>query len=342
MNQAVSDLGAAMNAIAVMAGERLGLYKAMVSSGPVTPAQLAGLTGTNPRYIREWLCSQAAGGYVIYDPSTETFELPAEQALALGVENSPVYFPGAYEVVSSLFADQEVLFEILRTGQGLGWHQHSPGLFCGTERFFRPNYIANLLSSWIPALDGVEDKLRAGASVADIGCGHGASTILMAKAFPKSHFFGFDYHGPSIERARAAAQAEELGHRIQFEVASAKDFHTGAPYDLVAFFDSLHDMGDPSGAAAHVRSQLAADGTWMIVEPYASDTVEENLNPVGRIFYTASTFVCTPASRAQEVGACLGAQAGPAKLTEVIRNGGFSRIRRAAETPFNMVLEARL
>ena len=290
--------------------------------------------------MREWLAAQAAGGFVTYDAGTQCYTLPNEQALALAVEDSPVYLPGAFQVVASVLRDEPRIAEAFRSGAGVGWHEHDPGLFEGTERFFRPNYAANLVSSWIPALQGVEGKLQAGARVADVGCGHGASTVLMAQAYPNSKFVGFDYHRPSVEHAWKAAAKAGVDDRVGFEVATAKGF-PGTGYDFVAFFDCLHDMGDPAGAAAHVRKTLAPNGTWMIVEPFAHDRLEDNLNPVGRIFYSASTMVCTPASRAQEVGLALGAQAGEARMREVVTTGGFTYFRRAAETPFNLVFEAR-
>lgn len=290
--------------------------------------------------MREWLAAQAAGGFVTYDAGTQCYTLPNEQALALAVEDSPVYLPGAFQVVASVLRDEPRIAEAFRSGAGVGWHEHDPGLFEGTERFFRPNYAANLVSSWIPALQGVEGKLQAGARVADVGCGHGASTVLMAQAYPNSKFVGFDYHRPSVEHAWKAAAKAGVDDRVGFEVATAKGF-PGTGYDFVAFFDCLHDMGDPAGAAAHVRKTLAPNGMWMIVEPFAHDRLEDNLNPVGRIFYSASTMVCTPASRAQEVGLALGAQAGEARMREVVTTGGFTYFRRAAETPFNLVFEAR-
>ena len=340
MGQALGELGAGMNAALVIIGDRLGLYKAMAGAGPMTSAELAQKTATTERYVREWLNAQAAGGFVTYDAVSKRFTLPNEHAFALAVENSPAFLPGAYQVVASVFKDEPRITEAFRTGAGVAWHEHCTDLFQGTERFFRPGYAANLVSSWIPALDGVEAKLQAGAKVADVGCGHGASTIVMAKAYPKSQFVGFDYHAPSIESAWKAAERAGIADRVGFQVAWAKEF-PGKGYDLVAFFDCLHDMGDPAGAARHVRDTLAPDGTWMIVEPYAHDRVEENLNPVGRIFYSASTMVCTPASRAQEVGLALGAQAGEARLREVVMQGGFRSFRRATDTPFNIVLEAR-
>jgi SAM-dependent methyltransferase len=340
MQRAVSDLGASFHAAMVVIGEKLGLYKAMAEAGPLTPAQLAERTGTAERYVREWLASQAAGGYVTFDPQSGSYSLSEEQAFALADETSPAYLPGGFLIAVSAIKAESKIAESFRTGSGLGWHEHDPGLFQGTERFFRPNYAANLVSSWIPALDGVEEKLRRGARVADVGCGYGSSTILMAQAYPNSTFAGFDYHEASIKSARKAADKAGVSGRVSFEVAKAKDY-PGEGYDLVAFFDCLHDMGDPVGAASHVLETLDGDGTWMIVEPFAGDRVEENLNPVGRIFYSASTLICTPASLSQEVGLALGAQAGEARLREVVTDGGFSRFRRAAETPFNLVFEAR-
>jgi 2-polyprenyl-3-methyl-5-hydroxy-6-metoxy-1,4-benzoquinol methylase len=340
MNQFVSDLGAAATAPLVLIGDKLGLYKAMKDSQPVTPAELAERTGTRERYVREWLCQQAASGYVEYDPQRGTFRLPPEQALALGYDDSPVFIPGAFQLLSAMVRDEPAITERFRTGEGMGWHEHHPDLFEGTERFFRPGYVAHLVPEWIPALEGVEARLREGARVADIGCGHGASTILLAQAYPRSTFLGSDYHEPSIEAARRAAERAGVADRVRFAVAGAKDL-AGGPYDLVCVFDALHDMGDPVGAARRVRSQLAEDGTWLVVEPMAGDRVEDNLNPVGRVFYAGSTMLCTPASLSQEVGLALGAQAGEARLTEVLQAAGFSRVRRAAQTPFNLVLEAR-
>lgn len=340
MNQALQDMGAAMHASLVIIGDKLGLYKAMADSRPTTPAQLAAKTGTDERYIREWLNANAAGGYLTYDASSQTYTLPPEQAFALAVEDSPAFLPGAFQIIGSVMRDEPTITDAFRTGRGVGWHEHNAELFQGTERFFRPNYAANLISQWIPALTGVKEKLEAGGRVADVGCGHGSSTILMAKAFPNSTFFGFDYHPASIEWARKAAKNAGVADRITFEVASAKDY-PGNDYDLVTFFDCLHDMGDPAGAAAHVRSTVAKDGSWMIVEPFANDKVEDNLNPIGRIFYSASTMICTPASRSQEVGLALGAQAGEARMREVVSSGGFTNFRRATETPFNLIFEAR-
>jgi SAM-dependent methyltransferase len=338
MGRFVGDLGAALSAANVVIGDRLGLYKAMADGEPVAPEELAERSGTDARYVREWLSGQAAGGYVTYEDGR--FRLTPEQSLALAQEGSPAFVPGAFQLATSLVKDEEKIASAFQTGDGVGWHEHHHDLFAGTERFFRPGYAANLVGSWIPALDGVQGKLERGALVADVGCGHGASTILLAEAFPRSEFVGFDYHEGSIEAARQKAADAGVDGRVSFEVAKAKEY-PGDAYDLVAMFDCLHDMGDPVGAAAHVLETLGADGHWMIVEPFANDRLEENLNPVGRVFYSASTLVCTPASRDQEVGLALGAQAGEARLREVVTAGGFTRFRRATETPFNLVLEAR-
>ena len=340
MGKAVADMGAAIHGVMILLGDRLGLYKAMADSRPVTSEELANRTSLTERYVREWLNSNAASGYVTYDAAAKTFTLPPEQALALAVDDSPVFLPGAFQILSACYNDATKIENAFRTGQGVGWHEHHHDLFHGTERFFRPNYNANLVSSWIPALDGVEAKLRSGARVADVGCGLGASTILMAKSYPKSTFIGFDYHGKSIELAREAAAQAGVTDQTHFEVAAAKAF-PGNDYDFVAFFDCLHDMGDPAGAASHVRSALKPDGTWMIVEPFAGDTPESNHNPIGRIFYSASTMLCVPASMSQEVGAALGAQAGENNIRKVVEAGRFTRFRRAAQTPFNLVFEAR-
>ena len=339
LGQFVADFGAAFHAGLVVIGESLGLYKAL-AAGPLTSAELAERTGTDERYVREWLNSQAAGGYVHYDAAAGRYSLTEEQAFALADEKSPAYLPGAFLLAVSALRAVPQITERFRTGEGFGWHEHDHGLFRGTELFFRPGYAANLTSSWIPALEGVEEKLKAGAKVADVGCGLGASTILMAQSYPASTFVGYDYHDGSIEQARQRAEEAGVSDRVKFEVARAKDF-PGTGYDFVAFFDSLHDMGDPQGAAAHVRESLAPGGTWMIVEPFAGDRVEDNLNPVGRIYYSASTLLCTPASKSQEVGLALGAQAGEARLREVVTGGGFEQFRRAAETPFNIVYEAK-
>lgn len=339
MGKALGDIGAAISAALVVIGDKLGLYKAMAGAGPLSPSDLAQRTGTAVRYIQEWLANQAAGGFVTYDPASGRYTLPDEQAFALADETSPAYLPGAFQIIASVFKDEPKIAAAFRTGEGLDWGDHDAGLFEGTERFFRPNYQANLINSWIPALEGVEEKLRRGGRVADVGCGHGASTLLMAQAYPKSTFYGFDYHAPSIEYARRAAARAGVADRVTFEVALSTAY-PGADYDLVGFFDCLHDMGDPVGASRHVLRSLKKDGTWLIVEPFAHDQVENNLNPVGRIFYAASTLVCVPASLAQD-GIALGAQAGEARLRRVVTEGGFTRFRRATETPFNLVFEAR-
>jgi SAM-dependent methyltransferase len=340
LGQAVGDVGAAMSAVLALIGDKLGLYKAMAGAGPLTIAELARRTGTTERYVREWLGNQAAGGYVVYDAKSDSYTLPPEQAAALADESSPFFVAGAFEVIAAAFKAEPRIAENFRTGHGLDWGEHDCRLFSGTERFFRPNYRGHLVNSWIPALDGVKEKLTAGAKVADIGCGHGASTILMAQAFPKSHFFGFDTHAPSIETAHDRAVDAGVADHVTFDVAASTNY-PGRDYDLVAHFDCLHDMGDPAGAARHVAETLDRDGSWMIVEPLAADRVEGNLNPVSRVYYAASTMICVPASLAHH-GPALGAQAGEARLREVVRAGGFSRVRRAAETPFNLVLEARL
>ena len=339
MGKFVHDLGAVMHAATVVVGDKLGLYKTLAEK-PASAEDLARRTETDPRYLREWLSCQAASGYVQYDPKSDTFSLSEEQAFALAVEGSPAFIPGAFQIAVAQFKAIPKMTQAFRTGLGLGWHEHDVSLFHGTERFLRPGYVANLVAGWIPALGGIEARLKAGAKVADVGCGHGASTIIMAQAYPASEFIGFDYHEPSIAHARETAKKADLGERVRFEVASAKTY-PGKDYDLVTVFDCLHDMGDPVGASAHVKQSLRKDGSWMIVEPFANDRLEDNLNPVGRIFYAASTFICTPASRSQEVGACLGAQAGEERLRGVVSEGGFSKFRRAAQTPFNLIFEAR-
>lgn len=336
----VVEMGASLNAALIVVGDKLGLYKAMAAAGPIDSGELAAKTGTHERYVREWLAAQAAGGFVDYDPATNRFTLPPEHAMALADENSPVFLPGAFYVVAACLKDEAKIAEAFRTGKGVGWHEHDACLYTGTERFFRPNYRAHLIADWIPALADVEAKLKQGARVADVGCGLGTSTILMAQAYPKSSFAGFDYHPGSIQLAREAAVRAGVADRVTFEVAKAKDF-PGKSYDFITFFDCLHDMGDPAGAAHHVREALTPDGTWMIVEPFANDKLEDNLNPIGRAFYAASTMLCTPASLSQEVGLALGAQAGEGRLGSILRSAGFTRIRRAAETPFNIILEAR-
>ncbi len=340
LGKAIVDFGATFNAALIRIGDKLGLYKALASGGPQTPAELAKRTGTAERYVREWLSAQAAGGYVTYDSSNGRFHLSEEQAFAMADESSPVFLPGAFQCALAAVKAEEKLTERFKTGQGMGWHEHHPELFVGTERFFRPGYAANLISAWIPALTGVDAKLKNGARVADVGCGLGASTVLMAKSYPRSEFVGFDYHDKSIETAKQRAKDAGVGDRIRFEVAKAKDY-PGKDYDFVTFFDCLHDMGDPAGASTHVRSTLKKDGTWMIVEPFAGDKLEDNLNPIGRAFYSASALICTPASLSQEVGLALGAQAGEKRLREVVTSGGFSQFRRATQTPFNLIFEAR-
>jgi len=339
IGQFVSDLGASVHAGMVVIGEKLGLYKAL-AEGPMTAAQLASKTKTDERYLREWLGSQAAGAYITYDAGADKFSLTEEQAFTLANEDSPAYLPGAFELALGSLAAVPRITESFRSGAGMGWHEHDDGVFHGCEKFFRPGYAANLVNTWIPSLQDVQTKLEAGARVADVGCGKGASTLLMAKAFPNSQFFGFDYHDKSVEAARESARAAGVAGRVTFEVAKAKEF-PGSKYDFVTVFDCLHDMGDPIGAAAHVRQSLAKDGTWMIVEPYANDQFKDNLTPVGRVMYSFSTLLCTPCSRSQEVGLCLGAQAGEAQIRKVVTSAGFSRFRRAAETPFNIVYEAR-
>lgn len=335
----VNDLGATLHAGMVVIGERLGLYKAL-ATGPMTSAELAAKTKTDERYIREWLASQAAGGYVSWDEKTNKFMLNSEQAFTLANEDSPAFLPGAFELALASLASVPRITECFRTGAGMGWGEHNEGVYHGCEKFFRPGYAANLVSSWIPALSGVKEKLEAGAKVADVGCGMGASTMLMAKAFPKSTFFGFDYHDKSIAGARDSAKHQGIAKHAKFEVSKAKTF-PGKDYDFVTVFDCLHDMGDPVGAAKHVFQSLKKDGTWMIVEPFANDQMKDNLNPLGRAYYGFSTLLCTPCSRSQEVGLCLGAQAGEDRIRDVVTKAGFTRFRRATQTPFNIVYEAR-
>ena len=339
LHKFVGDLGATMAAGNVLIGDRLGLYRALAER-PLLPRELAERTGTAARYVDEWLRGQAAGGYVEYDPQSGTYSLTPEQAFALTDPDGAVYMPGAFQLALGALRAQDHVTEAFRTGSGVGWHQHDAEVFDGCERFFRPGYAANLGPGWLPALEGVEAKLTAGARVADAGCGHGASTVLMAAAFPNSTFTGSDYHGESIQQARKAAAEAGLGERVSFEVASAQTF-TGGPYDLVTSFDCLHDMGDPVGAARHVRSQVAAGGTWMIVEPFAGGSVTDNLNPVGRVYYSFSTFLCVPNALSQDGGYSLGAQAGEEPIRRVVTDAGFTRFRRVAETPFNIVYEAR-
>ncbi|MBB3524102.1 class I SAM-dependent methyltransferase [Rhizobium redzepovicii] len=336
----VGDVGAAMSGALVVLGDKVGIFKAMADGTPMNVQQLSQKTGVKERYLREWLSAQAAADYIVYDEKTDRFSLTPEQAMVFAEENSPAFFVGAFEVVQSMWMDEPKVADAFRTGKGLGWHEHSTCLFRGTERFFRPGYNSHLVAEWIPALSGVEEKLKAGAKVADVGCGHGASTILMAQAYPASHFTGFDYHGPSIDKAKAAAKEAGVGDRVTFEQSRAAEF-PGRGYDMVAMFDCLHDMGDPVGAGQHVKETLGPNGTWLIVEPFAHDHLKDNLNPVGRVYYGASTMICTPASLSQEVGLGLGAQAGEMKLRKVALDAGFTHFRRATETPFNMVFEVR-
>lgn len=338
--RAVDELGASLNTSLVVMGDRLGYYHALAADGPASPEELAHRTGTDAHYTREWLRAQAAGHYLDHDPTTGTFSISPEQALVLADETSPVFLPGLHQIVEGTVRDAPAIVEAARTGSGVAWGDHNTDVHHGCERFFLPGYRANLVTSWLPALDGVVEKLTRGGDVADVGCGHGASTILMAEAFPASRFVGSDAHPASIETARARAQAAGVTDRVSFEVADARSFG-GTGFDLVTMFDCLHDMGDPVGAARHVHETIAPAGTWMIVEPIAADQVEDNFTPVGRAYYAFSTLLCTPGSLAQDVGLALGTQAGPAKLREVVTDGGFTRFREAAATPFNMVLEVR-
>lgn len=338
--RAVDEVGATLNAALVVMGDKLGYYRDLAAHGPSTPSALAERTGTSEPYAREWLNAQAAGAYVTYDPATGTYTLPPEQVVAFTEVDSPAFLPGFFQFALGTVHDTSQILEAAKSGAGYGWHEHDTDVHVGCERFFRPGYIAHLVAEWLPALDGVEDKLRQGIAVADVGCGHGASTILMAQAFPASTFVGSDYHPESIATARERAVAAGVADRVRFEVAPGGRF-TGTGYDLVTMFDCLHDMGDPVGAARHVRDALADDGTWMVVEPMAGDHVEDNLNPVGRVYYGFSTLLCTPASLSQDVGLALGPQAGQARIRDVTTAGGFTRFGRVAETPFNQVFEVR-
>ena len=335
----IADLGATVAAGNVVIGHRLGLYQAL-AAGPARAEELAARTETSARYVAEWLCGQAAGVYVEYDPSTGTYSMTEEQAFALANPDGGVYAPGAFVFALGVLKAEQRITEAFRTGAGMGWHEHDEDVFIGCEQFFRPGYIANLVPSWIPALDGVHDKLRAGARVADIGCGLGASTILLAREYPNSAFAGSDYHDRSIEIARKHADEARVADRVSFEVATAAGF-SGTGYDLAATFDCLHDMGDPLAAARHVRQSLAPDGTWLIVEPYAGDTISDNLNPIGRIYYNGSTLLCLPNAMSQAGGYTLGGQAGEAAIRRLVTDAGFTRFRRAAETTFNLIYEAR-
>jgi 2-polyprenyl-3-methyl-5-hydroxy-6-metoxy-1,4-benzoquinol methylase len=338
--RAVDEVGATLNTALVVIGDKLGLYRALAGTGGLTSAELAERTGTAERYVREWLNAQTAGGFVSYDPDSERYALPPEQAVALTDSDSPAYLPGFFQLALGSVIDSPTIMEKARSGDGFGWHEHVHDVHEGCERFFRPGYNTHLIGEWLPALDGVVEKLERGALVADAGCGHGASTILMAQAFPNSTFLGSDYHEGSIETARKRAQEAGVADRVSFEVAPAAGY-SGTGYDLVTVFDCLHDMGDPVGASSHVLSTLKPDGTWLIVEPNAGDSVEDNINPVSRAYYAFSTLLCTPASLSQEVGLALGAQAGEARIREVVQAGGFTQFRRATETPFNLVFEAR-
>ena len=339
IGKVLGNFAGAMSAILMRIGEEQGLFKAL-AEGPATSAELAKRTDLAERYVREWLSAMAASGYINYAPESQVFSMTEEQVAVFAIEGTPAYMPSFSDMLVALVHDYPKISAEFKTGKGVAWGDHHQCLFRGTERFFRPGYAAFLVEQWIPALDGVKTKLEKGAKVADIGCGRGSSTLIMAKAFPNSTFVGYDFHPPSIELARAHAKEEGLSNAT-FEVAAAKTFD-GGPFDLVTIFDALHDMGDPAGAAAHVKSQMKPDGTWMVVEPLAGDRLEENFHPLGQLFYSASTLVCTPASLAQEVGLALGAQAGQARLTKVLNDGGFSKVRRAAETPTNMILEARI
>ena len=340
IGQMLGDLGGAASISMVRIGDALGLYRTLHTKGSMTCGELAKEAGVNERYLREWLSHQAASNYLNYEPASGKFTLPPEQAMVFADEDSPVSMLGGFDLMASLIDAQPKVQAAFKSGGGVGWDDHTGCMFCAVARFFRPGYYNNLVASWLPALDGVVAKLEHGANVAVVGCGHGWSTVLMAKAFPNSTFVGYDFHPSSIENARAHAREHGVSDNARFEVAKAKEF-PGTGFDLVTFFDCLHDMGDPAGAAAHVRQSLKPDGTWMIVEPMAGDRLEDNLNPVGRLFYAGSTMICVPTSLSQEVGAALGAQAGEAKLREVITGGGFRSVRRATETPFNMILEAR-
>ena len=336
----VEDAAAAESAVCAYLGDRLGLYEAMAEAGPVTSAQLAERTDTHERYVREWLSNQAAGGYVTYDAGTDTFELPPEQAAVLADPDSPVHLTGIFEIVAAMWAATGQLEDAFRTGEGLGWEAHDPRLYRGVARLFGPIYRSQLIEDWIPALEGVEQRLRDGAQVADVGCGHGISTLEMAKAYPASRFVGFDYHEASVAQAAKQAADAGLGDRVSFEVAAAEAI-PGEGYDLICLFDCFHDMGDPIGVATHLRASLAEDGALLLVEPMAGDDLMDNLNPVSRLYYAGSVALCTPSSLAQEGRMGLGAQAGQARLTEVLNQAGFTCVRRATETPFNLILEAR-
>ncbi len=338
IGQVVTDLSAAFSGVLVNVGRKLGLYQAMVDIGPCTSAQLANATGIRERYVREWLANQAAGGYVAYHPGRQIYALPPARAMVLALEQSPIFMAPAFEVAASFWLDEDQIVETFRSGEGLGWHAHNHRMFCGTESFFRTGYRAHLVSEWLPALDGVVERLKRGARVADIGCGHGASTIVMARAFPRSSFIGLDYHDASIVTARKRAAEQGVTGNIAFEVKGVSEFD-GHDFDLICFMDCLHDLGDPVGALVRCRKALRPDGKVLLVEPYAGDRLEENLNPIGRMYYAASAMACTPNSLSQEVGLGLGAQAGEERLRKVAHEAGFSNLRRAAQTPVNLILE---
>lgn len=340
-NQVIQDIAASMSGVMTNIGHKLGLYKAMAGAGAMTSTQLAAKTSTRERYVLEWLNSQAAGGYVVYDASQNTYELPDEQAMVLADPESPIFMVSGFDTISSMWMDEEKVIQAFRSGRGIGWHEHHPHLFCGCEAFFRTGYRAHLTTDWIPALEGMHSRLQAGAKVADVGCGHGASTIIMAQAYPNSTFYGFDYHVESIATARQRAKAAGIADRVHFEVASAKNYPV-AEYDLICFMDCLHDLGDPVGAAKHARQALNPEGAILLVEPFAGDTLSDNLNVVGRMYYAASTAICTPNSLSQEVGLGLGAQAGVKRLSRVMNEAGLTQVRVATQTPFNLVLEVRL
>ncbi|MEZ6244152.1 MAG: class I SAM-dependent methyltransferase [Phycisphaerales bacterium] len=340
LGQMVGDMGAAAAAPLVVIGDRVGLYRALAGEGPLTSAQLAEKTGTNERYVREWCSAQAGYGYITYDRATGAFSMTPEQAAVFADPDSPASMIGGYYAIVSMAIDEHKIADIFRSGRGFGWGEHHACLFCGTEKFFRPGYMSNLVQEWLPALEGVVPKLEKGAKVADVGCGHGASTIVMAHAFPNSQFIGYDFHAPSVDNANQRARDAGVKN-VQFKTATAKDYPAEG-YDLIAFFDCLHDMGDPVGAAAHARKAIKPDGTLMLVEPFAGDDLADNLNPVGRMYYAFSTMICTPASLSQEVGLALGAQAGPKRLMGVLNEGGFSKTRVATSTPFNLIIEGRV